>query len=351
MVDFNARKILIIAFRLFIFQDIFMIATRLKVIFVFSGNSSNFGIAPFIKAQGESLKDFGIDIQYFPLEGRGILGYLKEASRLRKYLKKKPVDIIHAHYTLSGWAAVLSFPRQPVVLSLMGDDANGTYTGPGAISYKSQYLKLLTYAIQPFVASIISKSKNIEVSVFRKKISYLIPNGVQIERFNDVPGGCRDELSLNSGKKYILYLADKKNKNKNYQLVKNALSFINRSDVEILAPFPIRHEQLIKYFNAADVFVLSSFMEGSPNVVKEAMSCNCPIVSTDVGDVKWVLGDTEGCFLASFDPVDFAEKITMALDFASETGRTRGRNRILALGLDSDTIARKIITVYRKVIN
>jgi glycosyltransferase involved in cell wall biosynthesis len=328
-----------------------MPVTMLKVLFVSSGNSSNFEISPIIKAQGESLRDFGIDIQYFPVEGRGISGYLKEASRLRKYLRKNPVDIIHAHYTLSGWTAVLSFPRQPVVLSLMGDDANGTYIGPSVISFKSQYLRLLTYAIQPFVSSIISKSKNIEASVFRKKISYIIPNGVLIERFNDIIGGCRNKLGLDSGKKYILYLANKKNQRKNYQLVRNALSFINRSDVEVLAPFPVRHEQLIKYFNTADVFILSSFMEGSPNVVKEAMACNCPIVSTDVGDVKWVLGDTEGCFLASFDPVDFAEKITLALDFASETGRTNGRNRILALGLDSETIAKKIITVYRKVIN
>src|SRR5690606_30979119 len=96
--------------------------------------------------------------------------------------------------------------------------------------------------------------------------------------------------------------------------------------------------------------VLTSFMEGSPNVVKEAMACNCPIVATDVGDVKWVLGETEGCYIASFDPSDFAEKIKSALAFARQKGRTNGGQRITELGLDSETIAQRVLHVYKQVI-
>ena len=95
----------------------------MKVLFVASGNSSEFDIVPFIRRQGESLTNLGVDIDYFPIKGKGVWGYVKSARRLKEYLKKNPVDIIHAHYTLSGWCAVLSLAKQPVIVSLMGSDA------------------------------------------------------------------------------------------------------------------------------------------------------------------------------------------------------------------------------------
>ena len=80
------------------------------------------------------------------------------------------------------------------------------------------------------------------------------------------------------------------------------------------------------------------------------MACNCPIVSTDVGDVRWVIGNTEGCYKCSYEPGDVAEKIKMALEFARTKGRTKGRQRIIELGLDSESIAKRIVEVYESVI-
>jgi teichuronic acid biosynthesis glycosyltransferase TuaC len=45
------------------------------------------------------------------------------------------------------------------------------------------------------------------------------------------------------------------------------------------------------------------------------MACNCPIVTTSVGYVKWVLEITEGCIVASFNPADFVERIKLAIEF------------------------------------
>ena len=100
--------------------------------------------------------------------------------------------------------------------------------------------------------------------------------------------------------------------------------------------------------NAADVIVQLSRFEASPMVVKEAMACNRPMVSTDVGDVRELFGNTPGYFLCTHDPSDIAEKIERALDF---TQPTRGRERILELGLSLEQIARRYLHFYERVSN
>jgi glycosyltransferase involved in cell wall biosynthesis len=80
------------------------------------------------------------------------------------------------------------------------------------------------------------------------------------------------------------------------------------------------------------------------------MACNCPVVATEVGDIKWVFGNTDGCYLTSFDEIELTEKVKMAIEFANSKEHTRGRERIIEMGLDSKTIAGRIIKVYNKVL-
>ncbi len=324
--------------------------TSMKVLFIASGNSKDFEVSPFIKTQSGSLINSGFDFQWFVINEKGFLGYLKCAFKLRTYLKKNSVDIIHAHYILSGWAAILAFPKQPIVLSLMGSDAYGDYIGYKKIRLSSRYLVFLTYLIQPFVKSIICKSRHIASFVYLKRKTFIIPNGIQLEKFKCFKNDFKKELGLSPLKKHVLFLGDKNNRRKNYTLVVNAMNRINSNDISVVSPFPVTHELVVKYLNSVEVLVVPSFMEGSSNVVKEAMACNCPLVATDVGDVRWLFGDEPGHFIAGFSTNDFAKKIESALKYAEQFGRTKGRERIIALGLDSDTVAQRIVEVYEMVI-
>jgi glycosyltransferase involved in cell wall biosynthesis len=323
----------------------------MKVLFVVSGNNQYYDVAPFIRSQGDALVREGIDIDYFPIKGKGPVNYLKNVAPLRAYLKNNPKDVLHAHYSLCGWVAVLAAGGTPVVLSYMGDDLLGTYLASRRRTLAGELIIFLGKILQPFLSAIICKSEQMAAAVSRKKICHVIPNGVRLDQFKLFDKTVRASLSLQQDKKYVLFLADPSDSNKNVALAEAALAILNRPDVELLIRFKVPHDQVVQYLNAADVFVLCSFSEGSPNVVKEAMACNCPIVTTPAGDAAWVLGDTPGCFVSpSYEPEDFAEKLRLALEFAEKQGRTQGRERLTALGLDAKSIAQKIIAIYKSVL-
>ena len=205
--------------------------------------------------------------------------------------------------------------------------------------------------IQPFVAAIIAKSENIYRKIRRKKITSQNPNGVDIDLFKATDKKqARRELGLEPGKRYVLSLANPQHYWKNPGLARKAVKLLNDSDVELLTPYPVEPGEVAKYLNASDVFISTSFMEGSSNVIKEAMACNCPIVATDVGDAAWVLGQTPGCYLTSFDPDEIAGKLQSALAFAQTHNRTIGRRRIIELGLDLQTTAKRIVEVYQSLV-
>jgi teichuronic acid biosynthesis glycosyltransferase TuaC len=324
------------------------VSQDMKVLFVASGNPETKEVVPFIKAQAVSIQQEGVEVIFAPIpKGSGLKGYLKARHTIHALAQSEKINLVHAHYTLSGWSAVLARPGKPIVLSLMGDDAYGTYIAPGKVKLKSRYLTLLTLLIQPFVKAIISKAHNIDRFVYRRNIANIIPNGVRMDQFKDHAPGFREKLGLAVDKKHVLFLGDPGNPRKNFNLVKTSVDLLNRKDVVLIAPYPIPHDQVVQYLNTADVFVMPAFMEGSPNVIKEAMACNCPIVTTDVGDAAWVIGDTKGCFVSSFDPQEFSDKIRQALYFSEAQGRTNGRKRILELGLDAPSIAQRIIKIYQ----
>ncbi|MDO6440359.1 glycosyltransferase family 4 protein [Cyclobacterium sp. 1_MG-2023] len=315
---------------------------KLKVLFVSSGNLKNFDVAPFIKVQGDSLNKENVEVDYFKVSGKGLKGYISNIGPLKKLLKDSDYDLIHAHFTLSAWVAVLSFPNIPIILSLMGTDAYGRISDFKKKRFYFNYFTFLTLLIQPFTKRIVSKSPNIEKFVWQKKKSKVLPNGVDINKFYPVDHDFRKELGLIENKKYALFLGNHNDPRKNYQLLEKAREELTKADIEIIAPYPIPHHQVFQYLNSVDVLVMCSYEEGSPNVVKEGMACNCKGVFTDVGDVRYLLEDTEGYAITGFDPIELAEKIKSVV----EMKECKGRERLIELKLDLPLVAEKLKKIY-----
>lgn len=305
---------------------------KLKVLFVRSGNH---GIEPISTLQGQSLEKIGLRVTYFDVIGKGILGYLSNLKKLSAYIKSNAPDIIHAHYSDKGILTLLTFTNIPLVVSLMGSDI---------LSVSKYHTFLIRVCTKLWSATIVKSVQLSEILNSRNKV-IVLPNGVDFEVFYPIDKQTAiHKLGWDSDFVNILFCSDPQRKEKNFKLAEEAIRMLKTNmqncKVHFLKDIPISEMRL--YYSAADVLLMTSLYEGSPNVIKEAMACNCPIVSTDVGDVKEVLAHTAGCYVTSCDDKDICEKILLAMQYSKQ--RTQGRENVKHL--DSKIVADKLVSIY-----
>lgn len=308
----------------------------MRVLFI-SRSHPDSGISPIIINQGESLRKMGIDLQFYGISGKGIKAYVKHIFLIQKFLKKNKFDIVHSHYSFSAFTASLAGSK-PHIVSLMGSDVKSS-------ALERFFIRLFNAF---FWDACIVKSTDMQESSGLVK-SIVIPNGVDLDTFRVTDKfEARKQLGWESNKKYLLFIGNPERFEKNFSLSDKAHKLLQDPLVDIKAVFGIRNDELYTYYNAADLLLMTSLWEGSPNAVKEALACNCPVVSTDVGDVKANIEGLEGCYITSYEPGDIAEKVKLSLKNPS---KINGRQRLLEYGLDSVSIARKIHVLYNKTIS
>jgi len=323
----------------------------MKILFISSGNKGK-GINPIIINQGEALAKAGVEVEYYPIVGKGIRGYLRNVLPLRKHVRINHYDAIHAHYSLTAFAASLAGCKH-LVVSLMGSDVKAS----------KQYKNIIKLFAKLFRwKTIIVKSKDMYDSLGMPE-AVIIPNGVDFDRFKPLEQTeCQRQLGWDTNKKHILFPANPSRPEKDFALAQAAVEMIEKTmyeQVEIHVFENVPNDQTPIHYNAADVVLMTSKWEGSPNAIKEAMTCCIPIVSTDVGDVRErleVRGKREelieGCYVAeSREPEELAELLVKALGKGKDNGdkfRTDGRQRIEEMGLKNEIVAQKLIDLYQK---
>ncbi|MBB3188024.1 glycosyltransferase [Microbacter margulisiae] len=303
----------------------------MKVLIVCS--KTNGKIAPFITEQVESLQPFNLSFDYFFIENKGIKGYLQAFFALKQTIKKGEPTLIHAHYGLSGLLANLQ-RRIPVVTTYHGSDINN----PKVKCFSKIAIRLSQYNI--FV------SEQLALKIRYRSCFLVIPCGVNLSLFYPVEKQlARQALGWDTRAKYILFAGNPEDKVKNFTLAQQATETLE--NVYLIPLVNYRREEVNLLMNAADVALMTSITEGSPQFIKEAMACNCPIVSTDVGDVNNLISTTDGCFITSFDKEAVVHSIKAALDFSSTGKRTDGRLKIQGQGIDLATVASRINAIYQ----
>lgn len=305
----------------------------IKILIVASDKGGHF--VPFIEEQIAVLQKRGIEVFRFGITGHGILGYLRSLPALKRVLREQRPDIVHAHYGLSALLANLQ-RRVPVVSTYHGSDINV----PSVLRFSKVAIRLSAWNI--FVSE-----RNVEIAAPTARYS-LIPCGVDLTEVQLTDKeAARHRMDIPSSARYVLFAGSFTNDVKDPELAKQTMALLPEVELRELKGYT--REQVNLLMCGADAFLMTSKTEGSPQVVKEAMACGCPIVSTDVGDVKERTEGINGCYVASSrDPQELASLLKKAMAFAKKTD---GRKRIEEAGLSNEQIVDQLLNVYTTILN
>lgn len=303
----------------------------MKILIVCSANSGT--ISPFIKEQANSLQALGEDIDFFLIQQKGLLGYVRERKGLLSKISEFNPQLIHAHYGLSGLLANLQ-RSIPVITTYHGCDIN------------KPSLRVFS------VISILLSKFNIFVS--KKQVTFVkfflgdydvIPCGVDYSVFYPIPKDeARIKLGFDLEKKIILFSSTFDRFEKNATLALEAIKLLPY--VELIELKGYTRDEVCLLMNACDVGLLTSIREGSPMFIKELLACNRPIISTNVGDVEELIKDIAGCYIVPFDEEETAKALASA--FLHETIQVP---EIVLNKNDNQLIAKQIIEVYKSVLS
>lgn len=290
-------------------------------------------IAPFVGEQVNVLWGMGVEYRLFLINGKGVSGYLKQLKPLKDRIRQYKPDLVHAHFGLCGLLANLQ-RKVPVVTTYHGSDINDSKVLP----FSKMAMRLSSWNV--FVSQ-----KILEIAQPKRKYT-LLPCGIDI---SDLQRTSKDEarqrMHLNDAKKYILFSGAFDDAVKNAPLAHEAVALLQNSDMELLELKGFTREEVTLLMCAADALLMTSFTEGSPQVIKEAMACGCPIVSVDVGDVRERIKGVEGCYIAKTRaPKELSELLSKVLAFE---GKTNGLEKLIADGLDNRQVAEKLMEIYK----
>ena len=270
----------------------------------------------------------------YPVVGHGWRGYLRNFRKLRRLILKEKPDVVHAHYSSCGYLAALA---------AMGQKTKKVVSILGSFPTESRKLKFVRFCVDHVWHVTLVKSERTRAQLDRDLP--MVPNGVDLDLFPlTSQDEARERVGFGKEGKYVIFVSDPARPEKQFGLAEEAVRLLHDESIHLVPVFNKPHSEIVAYMCAADVLIMTSANEGSPNVIKEAMACNCPIVVTDVGDVRWITEGVDGTYVSNtFEPEELSGLLNKALEFGA---RTQGRKRIVDLGLTSERVAQKLIRIY-----
>ena len=302
----------------------------------------------FARRQIDSLKNSGIIPFSFYLKSRmNPFKLFTEYRRLRKCMADFKPEIVHSHYgTMTAFFAAVS-SATPLVVTYYGSDLNFVRTENFFLEI---FRKFLSQMAALRASAIICVSERLKKKLFwKKEIASVVPIGANEFFFKPLNyDEARKRLNTGSNEKLILFYANAPVKR--LDIAQKTISIVKEeipsAELKILKG-NVAPEEIVLLLNACDCLLLCSDSEGSPAMVKEAMACNLPVVSNDVGDVKQNIETTSPGVITEQDPGRLAEGIIRVLKM---NVRSNGRETLQRLGLTEKIVAEKVLNIYRKIL-
>lgn len=321
----------------------------MKVLMITSqlpNNDQSLDMAPLVR-QIDSVRAQGVDVRTVQVVGRRYVKYLTTLGRLGEQVKW--ADVIHSHYCFCGWLA-RSRTRKPIVVSFMGDDLLGSPNQEGHVGPLSKLIVRSSRWLAQSVDATIVKSPEM-ASVISPTPCHVVPNGVDLDTFRPMDRvEAQRQLGWTEKLKYVLFPGNPDCPRKGFSTARAAFDRATAAiaqPMKLVSLWNVAPQDVPLYMNACDAMFMTSFVEGSPNVVKEAMACNLPVVAVSVGDVAELLAGIEGYAVCPRE----TDALATALVETLESNRTvEGREALQRRGLDLDTVASRLVKIYSSVV-
>lgn len=307
------------------------------------------GRGVFIMRQIDALRAAGVEIDVLKLSSQSNpLNHLRALRELRRMMREKDYDLIHGHFSHSLFGARLQF-RVPIVATFRGSGTYGIIGPDGGYTFKGRILQLMSQLVALAVDQVIVVSEDMGQRLWRRSYT-VIPSGLDLDRFSPMPREeARRRLRWPPDRPIVIFAALRISApRKRYALAESAIRLASEelgSDIELRAATDITPQEMPLYMNAADALLLTSIYEGSPNVVKEALACNLPVVSTRVGDVPERLAEVSPSAVCD----DTSSALAAALvPILRHPARSNGRESVESLA--EPLLAQRVLQVYREAL-
>jgi teichuronic acid biosynthesis glycosyltransferase TuaC len=300
----------------------------------------------FVQRQVESLREAGVrcDVLYIRGYASGFAYPVAAAwFLLSTLLWRGRYRLIHAHSGEAGLAARFHLGA-PVIVSYFGDDVLGDRDAGGGLTRAARVRSAIVRAHSRLFAATITKSRVMESALpprTRRK-NHVVPNGVRRDLFRPVEReAARKRLGWDDGPVALFAATKPHSEAKRLGLARRACEL---AGVRLELADQVAPDRMPLLMSAADCLLVTSAVEGSPNVVKEALMCNLPVVATGVGDIPERLDGVTPSWICPPDEAAFAAALR---EVAAERPRSNGRES--AADLDELRVAERLVGLYTRL--
>ncbi len=290
-------------------------------------------LGPFVRDQVEALRRRGdLEIELYAF-GPGPRALVRAAAGLRRRYRGRRFDVVHAHFGLTAWPAVLA-RLGPVAVTLHGND----------LLVRRSYLA--TRAVLPFTALTIAVSREFSANLpgagTTRRVAVL-PVGIDLERFRPIPRvEARARLGLDPAGPYLLFPHDPSRPLKRYDRAVEAAGDARLVTLGGVAPAEVPY-----WINAANAVLVPSEKEAFGLSVLEALACDVPAFATPVGIHPVALGGIDGAYCAPWDREAWRAALRPHLATADPRGAGRERARLFS----ADAMADRLVAAWRDLLD
>ncbi len=312
-------------------------------------------LGTFIHQQIHGLRELGLDVRLLYVERRekGMRCYAGLVRRLRKHLAEDDPDVVHVMYGgIMAWVVTRTVTDRPVVVTFHGSDLLGERCAGIVPRFLAWVGVRASHRAALCAAGVVVSSE-----VVRRALPpglpgakvQVMPCGIDLDRFRPSDRqACLQRLRWSPDRFHVLFQDSNAAPVKRPALARAAVAAARgtglNAELHVLRGVP--NEEVPIWLNACDVLLLTSEHEGSPTIVKEALACDRPVVSVDVGDVSERLDGIEGCYLAQPEAADLARKLLLV---SSGPSSIRGRQTLTELSLNR--VAARLKAFYHATVH